>query len=193
MAGVEPLASPELHDGVVARLLLRGCCCEVVRARAGGSLGLDRQPVDRQPVDRQPATGPSPARQSLAVKLPPLPERSPGPLQPRCEQPSHKRRQPCPVELVAELSDGFRLSRVRVNRAADAAQADTILHGDSDFRDQVTGIRGDDRCPQDSVGAPLQMHFDKALGFAIQNSAIDFRQFLHERRQRDSLLFGLGL
>ena len=79
-----------------------------------------------------------------------------------------------------------------MNRRAEAAEADLVRHREGEFADQIAGVGGDDRRTDNVIGALAHVHPHKALVFAIEDGAVDLRERLGKRVDRDTLRGGFG-
>jgi len=90
--------------------------------------------------------------------------------------------------LVAEPTNGFRLSRIGVNRAADLRQPKSVRHGQRDFWDHVASVPGNYRGTHDFVRVFPDVNFDETLFFPFQDRAIHVAEMLHIGVDLDALL-----
>ena len=61
-----------------------------------------------------------------------------------------------------------------MNRSQDLVQAQVVLHGQDELRDQVTRVLTDDGGAQDAIGAWCGEHFDEAAIGSVSNGPIEF-------------------
>src|SRR5206468_11887951 len=107
-------------------------------------------------VPRNPQTWPAWPVRTAQIGLP-------RPRQPLPQQPSRERGQPRTLVGIPDLFNGFRLSRVRVDRLRDRAEAELADHRQREFCDHLPGVGGDHGGPDNAVAAILYEYFDKPL------------------------------
>ena len=91
--------------------------------------------------------------------------------------------------MVAQLSNRFGLGGIGVNRGTEFRKPQAISHSDRDFRDHVSSIFGNNRCPDDFVSPFFGVYFYETVNATLQDRAINVFERLNIGVDFDSGFF----
>src|SRR5258707_2431614 len=102
------------------------------------------------------------------------------PPQPFVEEPFDRWGQAGAVVGVANLFDGLRLSRIRIDGPGDRPQAQTADHCQAELGNQVSRVGGDDRGSEYLVPPRPEEHLDEPFVLAIEDGSVHLTELLRE-------------